>query len=112
MGPGYFPTVLGYILSILGVLITATSIKVEGEGIEPFAYRPMILVSIAFVGFGWAIDHVGLIPALFTLIVISAASGREFKWGEVLIMSAVLITGSWAVFVWGLKLPFQLFGWR
>ena len=112
MGPGYFPTVLGCILAVLGVLIAALSVKVEGEGIEPFAYRPMILVSVAFAIFGWSIDHVGFIPALFALIVVSAASGREFKWGEVLIMSVVLITGSWAVFVWGLNLPFQLFGWR
>ena len=112
MGPGYFPTILGFILTILGAIIAATSIKVEGKGLEPFAWRPMILVSAAFAFFGWAIDRVGLIPALFALIVVSAVSGREFKWGEVLIMSVALITASWAVFVWGLELPFQLFGWR
>jgi hypothetical protein len=112
MGPGYFPRVLGSILIVLGAIIAATSFKVEGEGIEPFAWRPMILLSAAFAFFGWTIDHVGFIPSLFGLIVLSAASGREFKWREVLIMTTALITGAWAIFIWGLELPFPLFCWR
>ena len=112
MGPGYFPTAIGSILIVLGAIIAATSFKFEGEGIEPFAWRPMILLSASFAIFGWAIDHVGFIPALFTLIVVCSASGREFKWVEVLITSAVLIVGCWALFIWALELPFPLFRWR
>ena len=112
MGPGYFPRALGYILIVLGVIISVTSFKSEGEGIEPFAFRPMILLSAALAFFGWAIECVGFIPALFGLIVISAVSGREFKWKEVLIMIVVLITVSWAIFIFGLELHFPLFWWR
>lgn len=112
MGPGYFPTALGSILTILGTIITATSFKFEGEGITPFAYRPMILLSAAFVFFGSSIDHFGFIPALLGLIVLCAAAGREFKWMEVLIMSAVLTLGSWALFIKTLQLPMTLFCWR
>ncbi len=112
MGPGYFPTALGSILTVLGAIIIATSFKFEGEGIEPFAWRPVILLMAAFALFGWAIDHVGFIAAMFALIVVSAASTKEFKWGEVLIMSLALIAGSWALFLWGLGLPFPLICWR
>jgi hypothetical protein len=31
---------------------------------------------------------------------------------EVLILSAVLIVGNWALFIKGLELPFPLFWWR
>ena len=112
MGPGYFPTVMGSILILLGAIIAATSFKFEGERIEPFAWRPTILLCAAFAFFGWAIDHVGFIPALLGLIVVCAVAGREFRWGEVLIMCAVLIAGSWALFIWGLEQPFPLFCWR
>ena len=32
MGPGYFPTVLGGVLAVLGVIILMESFVVEGEG--------------------------------------------------------------------------------
>ena len=109
MGPGYFPTVLGFLLIVLGAVITAMSFRREGEGIEPFAWRPMILLSAAFIFFGWGVDRIGFIPSLFVLIVVCAAAGKEFRWGEVLAMSAVLILGSWALFIWLLKVPLPLF---
>jgi len=112
MGPGYFPTVIGFILIILGLIIAATSLKVTGEGIGSFAWRPIILLSAAFSFYGWAIDHIGFIPALFGLIVLSAASGSKFKWSEVLIMSVGFITGTWLLFIWALKMPYPLFCWR
>lgn len=112
MGPGYFPTWIGVILIILGAIIASTSFKVEGEGVGIFAWRPMILLSVAFAVFGWAIDNIGFILALVILIVLSALAGREFKIKEVIAMCAVLIVGSWALFIWGLELPFPLWWWR
>lgn len=112
MGPGYFPTGIGVILIILGAIIGATSLKVAGDKVGSFAFKPMLLLSVAFAVFGWAIDNIGFIPALFILIFLSALAGREFKMKEVLVMSVVLIAGSWALFIWGLELPFPLFWWR
>jgi hypothetical protein len=113
MGPGYFPTALGYILAALGTIIAATSLKIEGEeGITSFAWRPILLLSAAFAGYGLAVDRIGFLSALLVLIVLSSAAGREFKWKEVLIMSAVLIAGCWVLFIQILALPLQLFWWR
>jgi hypothetical protein len=112
MGPGYFPTYLGIIMAILGSIITLTSFKVEGEKIKPFAWRGMVMLSLGFVIFGWAIDHIGFVPALFAMIFCAALAGKEFKLLEVLIMSVVLIIGCWALFIYGLELPFPLFWWR
>lgn len=112
MGPGYFPTYLGVVMAILGATITALSFKVEGGRVKPFAWRAMILLSVAFVVFGWGIDHVGFVPALAALIFLSALAGREFKLKEVLILMVGLIVGCWALFIYGLELPFPLFWWR
>jgi hypothetical protein len=112
MGPGYFPTAVGYILAVLGTIIAATSLKIEGEGITPFAWRPIILLSMAFAGYGLALDRIGFLSALLVLIVLSSAAGRDFKWKEVLIMSAALIAGCWVLFIKLLALPLPLFWWR
>ncbi|MEK6594276.1 MAG: tripartite tricarboxylate transporter TctB family protein, partial [Pseudomonadota bacterium] len=111
MGPGYFPTYLGAIMALLGVIIVLGAFKTEGEKIKPFAWRGMILLTLAFSIFGWAIDHIGFVPALFAMIVCSALAGKEFKLLEVLIMSVVLILGCIALFIYGLELPFPLFWW-
>lgn len=112
MGPGYFPTWLGIVMVVLGVMVAATGFKVQGEGVGKFAWKAMFLLSVAFVFFGWAIDHVGFVPALFVMVFLSAAAGKEFRFKEVLIMSIALIIGSWALFIKGLELPFPLFWWR
>ena len=112
MGPGYFPTWIGICLIVLGAMIGVSGFRNVGEGIGKFAFKPMILLALAFVIFGWAIDHVGFVPALFIMIVLSAASGSDFRIKEVLMMSVVLIIGSWALFIKGLDLPFPLFWWR
>lgn len=112
MGPGYFPTYLGGIMIVLGALISVFSLKTEGPPIKPFAWKPMIMLSLSFVIFAWGIDHIGFIPALLGLIVLSAAAGQVFKWKEVLVLSVVLVAGATGIFIYGIELPYPLFWWR
>lgn len=113
MGPGYFPTYLGGIMLTLGAIVALMSLKSEGGGkITPFAWKPMIMLSVGFVLFGWGVDHIGFIPALFGLSVVTAAAGQKFNVVEVLVMTAVLIAGAVGIFIYGIELPFPLFWWR
>lgn len=114
MGPGYFPTYLGAIMLGLGAIVAlmAVKTKTEGEKITAFAWKPMIMLSLGFLVFGWGVDHIGFIPALFALCVITAGAGQTFNIVEVLIMTAVLIAGAVGIFIYGIELPFPLFWWR
>lgn len=112
MGPGYFPTWIGAIMVLLGAIISALSFKVAGEKVGKFAWRPMVLLSVAFCIFAWGIDHIGFIPSLVVMIFVSALAGKEFKLKEVAILAVILIVGCWALFIKGLELPFPLFWWR
>ena len=42
------------------------------------------------------------------LIFISSLAGDEFHWKGVLANAIVLTIGSWAIFIWGLKLTIPL----
>ena len=108
MGPGYFPSVLGGILVLFGITIMLMGLR-RNEMIQGrWSLRALIVLPISLVLFGVLMKHAGFIPALAALIFGSAASGREFKFVEVLLLSVVLTGLSVAVFIWGLGLPYPL----
>jgi len=106
MGSGYFPTVLGAILIILGLVVTARGlacgVKVKGE----WGWRPLALVALAIVLFAFLMPRAGLIPALVTAILTSAAGGREFHFKEAVVVAALMSVLAVAVLVYALKLPY------
>jgi len=108
MGPGYFPAVLGGILAVLGLMVLAEAVVVQGPKVPTLSIRPLLLISVGLVVYGYSLNYVGLMVATAILVIISAAGGHEFKWKEVLLLSAVLIAFSVLVFVKGLTLPFPI----
>ena len=108
MGPGFFPTILSGILIAFGICIMAVGLK-SGEKIqEHLSLRALILLPLSLVLFGVLMEKAGFIPALVALVFVSAASGREFKFVEVLLLTVVLTVASAALFIWGLSLPYPL----
>jgi len=108
MGAGYFPTLLGWILILFGVYIMVKGLRkgVKVQGSWPI--RPVIVLPGMIVLFGILMERAGFIAALAALTFGSAAAGKEFRWGEVLLLTAFLTALSLAVFIWGLGLPFPL----
>jgi len=108
MGPAYFPILLGGLLVFLGVLILLESFAMTGPPVPRFSFRPLILISLACVVYGYVMKPLGLVGATAAIVIISAYGGHEFKWKEVIILAIVLIVFSVLVFVKGLSLPFPL----
>jgi putative tricarboxylic transport membrane protein len=108
MGPAYFPAVLGGLLAFLGLLVFIEAFAVEGPPVARMRMRPLILISLACVVYGYAMKPLGLVVATAALVFISAYGGHEFKWKEVVILYIILIVFSVLVFVKGLTLPFPL----
>ncbi|MGE3874376.1 MAG: tripartite tricarboxylate transporter TctB family protein, partial [Parvibaculaceae bacterium] len=44
MGPGYFPSMLGLVLLLLGVVILLQATRVGGAPLGPMAWRGMLLI--------------------------------------------------------------------
>jgi hypothetical protein len=108
MGPGYFPILMGGILILFGIYIMIKGLhkkmKIEGN----WSVRSLTLLPLSMILFGIVMTKAGFIPALAVLGFVSAASGREFKWGEVLLLTTFLGMLSVALFIWGLGLPYPL----
>jgi hypothetical protein len=113
-GPGYFPFGLGLLLAALGAIVLFKALTIETEGGDPvgaFAWRPLAFIVITVAVFGWTLPHLGMFIALPILVVVAALAGDEFHWGEALANAAILTLGSWAIFIYGLKLTIPLKPW-
>jgi hypothetical protein len=108
MGPGYFPTALGGLLTLIGVALVIGSTRLRGERVPAFNWRPLILVTGAVVAYGYLLEPLGLVLATIILVMVSAIAGHEFRWKESLLLGAALIVFSVAVFVKGLSLRFPI----
>jgi Tripartite tricarboxylate transporter TctB family len=108
MGPGYFPTVLGVVLALFGLVLVVRAFRSTDPIVGSWPIRALIILPIAFVLFGVLIDRAGFIPALAVLVFGSAAAGSEFKFSEVALLTMVLVIFCTVVFIWGLGLPYPL----
>ncbi len=106
MGPAYFPTVLGGLLALLGAIVAfkGLSIAVPDSQVDRFYFKPLLLVLGAVVLFGLLLRPAGLLVALAALIIVSSLGSGEFKWREILPLTAGLAALVWVVFIYGLSM--------
>jgi hypothetical protein len=107
MGPGYFPTVLGGIMVVMGIYVLALGLRKDHEKIQGnWSIRALIVLPISMIVFGFLMEEAGFIPAMAALIPISAAAGRDFKWVEVVALTIGLTILCWFGFIYLLGLPY------
>jgi hypothetical protein len=111
MGPGYFPTALGSILALFGMVSIGRSFIRPGEAIAALAWRPLVLVLGATLLFGLLLDRLGLLVALPCLIVVSALASRYSRLDATSVVAMIgLVAFCALVFVKGLGVPMPLIG--
>jgi len=108
MGSGYFPTVLGGILILLGAWVMVRGLR-SGEKLKSgWGWKPLALIALSIVLFGSIMARLGLVPALVAVLFVSAYAGREFRFKEVLVLTAVLCVFAVVVLLYVLKMPYPL----
>lgn len=108
MGPGYFPRVLASIVIAFGIITLLKGLRLKEAVKNVWGWRPLALITLSLIAFGWLMDRFGMIPALVSMFFISAYGGHEFKWKEVTILTVIMTLFAIGVFVIGLGLPYPL----
>jgi hypothetical protein len=117
MGPGYFPMLLGVVLTGIGIVIAFSGGRHDDSPTDaPYSnspapsqrWRPALLISASVLLFAVAIESVGLALATFGVVAVSSLANREAHWPHVLASGAVLSVISVGVFAYGLRLPFRV----
>ena len=110
MGPGYFPTALGSLLALVGLLAVLRSFIRPGTAIEPFHWRLLLMVTGSTVLFGLLVRGAGLSVAVPVLVLATAAASAYFRWRTAMILAVGLTALTALLFVKGLGLPIPLIG--
>jgi hypothetical protein len=110
MGPGYFPTVLGWMLAAIGAVCVVRSLLTPGEGIDKFAIKQIILVLAAVLLFGFLMRGAGLIVATLAIIGVSAYASVKFSIKGTAALAIGLAVFAVALFVKALGLPMPILG--
>jgi len=119
MGPGYFPLMLGVLLTLIGAVIAFKAMVIEtedGDKIGKWIWRPVGYIVAANLAFGVLLGGLpsihlpamGMVIAIIALTLIAAKAGTEFILREILILSAILVAGSYVTFILLLKLQIQV----
>jgi hypothetical protein len=108
MGPGYLPTVLCWILIVLGALVGGKGAIVGGLQLERWYFRPLIMINAGMMAFALLIENIGLPGAVLATVVVGALGGLEFRLMEVVVLGVVLALLAIAIFIYGLGLPMPI----
>lgn len=103
MASGYFPTVLGYLLTALGIVISLkgafTRPKDTGEIIYRFDFRIVSTIVIAVGAFGALLPYLGLFASLSLMVLLSALANLKPKLKETLGLIVFINLFVWVVFI-------------
>ena len=119
MGPGYFPLMLGLLLTAIGAGVVFEALVVEtedGEKVGSIAWRPLAFIIGANVIFGLClggapklgIPALGLIVGIYALTFTASMAADTFNAKEVAILATALAVISYLAFIMLLKLQFPV----
>jgi len=110
MGPGYFPTVLGGLLALIGLALMVRAWFQAGTPVGRLPFSKLALVMVSNVLFALLLRRLGLAGALILLVVVSAYASKRFRWPVALALAVGLAAGSSFIFTWLLRLPIPILG--
>lgn len=110
MGPGYFPTVLGGLMALLGVSICAGGLsgKAAALRVNRFDWKIIVVILVAVALFAVMLPRLGMVVSVVSLILLSSIASHEFRLRDTLVATVVLVLIAYGVFVWGLELQFPV----
>ncbi len=108
MGPGYFPLVLGVIVSILSAAVVIKAF-VETATIEPIDLRSFAAVSAGVVAFAFVTQYFGIVPAALLSVLASSLADSRMSFGRKFLLAVCVSLAVWLIFIIALQLPFAAF---
>jgi hypothetical protein len=111
MGPGWFPLVLGGLLTVLGLAVIAKAfLAPEGEPIGTVPWRAIVLIAAGILFFGLTVRGLGLAPAVFGAVFLSSFASDRTRIVHALAIAAGLTVLCVLIFVVALQLRLPLLG--
>lgn len=112
MGPGYFPTVAGSALVLLGIAITVIEGRVpRDEDVEFIHFRQIALLLGSILIFAGLVEPFGLAPATFAAVFLAALADRSSSLLFAAVLGCIVTAASVVAFVYGLGVQIPAIRW-
>ena len=103
MGPGYFPTLLSYLIIAIGIVLAVKGLSTDWP--PRIHVRPLLAILAAILAFGYLIDKIGLALTAAVLTVGAAYARRDVNLTETVLLAVGLAFFAVGVFVYALTQP-------
>jgi hypothetical protein len=110
MGPGFFPTVLGILVAVFGLVLIVPALLRPAPLPVP-ALRPLLTIVAGGLAFAMLIEPAGLVPATVALVCTVVLAETEVRVLRTVILAAALSAMAVGVFTEGLGIPVPAFRW-
>ena len=111
LGSGVFPWLLSWGLIGVGGIIFAKGLFTDGPRLTGWAWRPLLLITLAAVCFALMIEPAGLVATMLVLMTLGALAGEGHSVRQLAIFFPVMILLGVGIFIWGLGMPIKVFPW-
>lgn len=109
MGPGYFPTAIGALIFLVGLILSLNGLTEGAEKLPQFNFRPLLVLLAAILAFAFSLETAGLIVATTLLVLIGRMASRNpINWVGTIVLCACLVGTAIVIFWYFLELPLKL----
>ena len=108
MGPGYFPLILSWLLTLIGLVIAVYGLAVERIPMDKWSIRALGLVLGAVTLFGFFLEVLGMVVSVVLLVTVSSVASRNFRLREIVAISIFLSVLASVIFIFGLSMPIKI----
>ena len=108
MGPGYFPRAISVLMVMLGAALSATDLLEEGEAVEGWAWKPLVLITLSSIAFAVLLKPLGLVGTLAATTILASAAGTLLRPLALAILIAIMVVANVGIFVFALHMPIPL----
>jgi Tripartite tricarboxylate transporter TctB family len=111
-GTGVLPRILAWCLIGSGLMLLAQGLLREGPKLDAWAWRPLIMITLATIAFALLIDTTGLVVAMIASMTLAALGTPETRWTEFAWFMLLMLTIGIGIFILGLGMPIRVLPWN
>jgi hypothetical protein len=110
-GTGVLPRILAWCLMGSGLLLAIQAMIRQGPKLDAWAWRPLIMITVATIAFAFLIDQAGLVVAMIVSMTLAALGTHETKWTEFTMFMGLMLAIGIGIFIVLLGMPIKVLPW-
>ena len=111
-GTGVLPRILAWCLMGSGVLLAIQAMIQEGPKLDAWAWRPVVMITVATMAFAFLVDRSGLVVAMIVSMTLAALGTHETRWKEFAAFMVLMLAIGLGIFIYGLGMPIKVWPWN